>query len=215
MSSILLTPKGALHMDLSEPTRSLSPTLHLVVLAALARTERPLSGRAVARVLAGKASQRGVSDALNHLVLHGLVLREDHPPSASFRLNRDHVASGIADLLGDLREAVRRRCAAEIDSWDDQPEWAALFGSFVRGEGGPRSDIDLALVVDDALEMHRERWEAHIERLANRIQAWTGNRASIITFRRSEFLKPGEPLIDEITREGVTVAGRQPTRTEP
>jgi predicted nucleotidyltransferase len=202
-------------MDLSEPTRSLSPTLHLAVLAALARIERPLSGRAVARLLEGKASQRGVSDALNHLVLHGLVLREDHPPSASFRLNRDHIASGVANLLGDLRDTLRRRCAAEIQSWDDKPEWAALFGSFVRGEGGPRSDIDLALVVEDALEVHAEPWEAQIDHLANRIQAWTGNRASIITFRRSEFLESGEPLITEITREGVTVAGREPARTNP
>ena len=201
-------------MDISEPTRSLSPTLHLSVLAVLARTDRPLSGRAVARLLEGRASQRGVSDALNHLVLHGVVLREDHPPSASFRLNRDHIASGIADLLGDLREGLRRRCVAEIESWDDQPEWAALFGSFVRGEGGPHSDIDLALVVDNAVDVHGEPWEAHVDHLADRIHAWTGNRASIITFGRSEFQNPGDPLIEAITREGVTVTGRQPARSE-
>jgi len=202
-------------MDLSEPTRSVSPTLHLAVLAALARIERPLSGRGVARLLEGKASQRGVADALNHLALHGLVIREDHPPSASFRLNRDHIASGIADLLGGLRDSLRRRCADEIQSWDDKPEWAALFGSFVRGEGGPHSDIDLALVVADALEVHGEPWEAQIDQMANRIQAWTGNPASIVTFRRSEFLKRADPLITEISREGVTVSGRHPARTNP
>lgn len=200
-------------MDFSEPTRSLSPTLHLAVLAALARTERPLSGRAIARLLDGRASQRGVSDALNHLVIHGMVLREDHPPAAAFRLNRDHIACEVADLLGNLREEFRRRCVAEIGAWEDRPVWAVLFGSFVHGDGGPHSDIDLALVVDDAVDVHGEPWETRLDHLAGRIHAWTGNRASIVTFGSSEFQNRDDPLIEAITHDGVTVTGRHPARS--
>lgn len=200
-------------MDLSEPTRSLSPTLHLAVLATLARTHQPLSGRGLARLLEGRASQRGVADALTHLVAHGLVLREDHPPSASFLLNREHIAAGIAELLGELKDTLRQRCASEIASWAYRPVWAALFGSMVRGEGDASSDIDLVLVLADGSDVHAPHWMAQIDRLAERVQAWTGNDASIVTFTRAEFRASPEPMVSEITREGITLYGRRPGRS--
>jgi len=197
-------------MDLSDPTRSLSPTLHLVVLATLARTQAPVSGRGLARLLQGKASQRGVADALKHLVDHGLVIREDHPPSASFSLNRNHVAAGIAGLLGELKDALRQRCSAEVASWAQRPLWAALFGSIARGEGDASSDIDVALVVPDELDLNSPEWMDQLGQLAERVRSWTGNEASVVVFSRTEFLTSGESLVRAISREGVTVWGHRP-----
>lgn len=197
-------------MDLSDPTRSLSPTLHLVVLATLARTHAPVSGRGLAGLLQGKASQRGVADALKRLVDHGLVIRDDHPPSASFSLNRDHVAAGIAFLLGGLKEALHQRCAAEVASWAHRPLWAALFGSIARGEGAASSDIDVALVVPDELDLNSPEWTDQLGQLAERVRSWTGNEASVVVFCRTEFLTSGESLVRAISREGVTVWGHRP-----
>lgn len=197
-------------MDLSDPTRSLSPTLHLVVLATLARTHAPVSGRGLAGLLQGKASQRGVADALKRLVDHGLVIRDDHPPSASFSLNRDHVAAGIAFLLGGLKEALHQRCAAEVASWAHRPLWAALFGSIARGEGAASSDIDVALVVPDELDLNSPEWTDQLGQLAERVRSWTGNEASVVVFSRTEFLTSGESLVRAISREGVTVWGHRP-----
>jgi predicted nucleotidyltransferase len=199
-------------MDLAEPTRSLSPTLHLTVLAALARAHQPLSGRGVTRLLRGKASQRGVADALKYLVAEGLVLREDHPPSASFSLNREHVAAGAAEALGELKDTLRRRCAAEVAAWARRPVWAALFGSVVRGEGGAASDIDIALIAADEHHLDDPDWQAQVDGLARLIRLWTGNDASIITFTRAEFTASKEPVVAEIYRDGVTVFGRRPGR---
>ncbi|MFH1329222.1 MAG: nucleotidyltransferase domain-containing protein [Actinomycetota bacterium] len=197
-------------MNLSEPTRSLSPTLHLAVLATLARTHGPVSGRGLARLLEGKASQRGVADALKHLVFHGLVIRDDHPPSASFSLNRDHVAAGIAELLGGLKDTLHQRCSAEVASWAHRPLWAALFGSIARGEGDASSDVDLALVVPDELNLDGPEWVDQLGRLAERVRLWTGNGASVVVFTRAEFLTSGEPLVRQIRSEGVTVWGHRP-----
>jgi len=197
-------------VDLAEPARSLSPTLHLAVLAALARTHAPVSGRGLARLLEGKASQRGVADALKYLVAHGLVLREDHPPSASFALNRDHVAAGIAALLGGLKEALHQRCAAEVASWAHRPLWAALFGSIARGEGDASSDIDLVLVVPDRLDPNSAEWTDQLSRLTERVRSWTGNDASAIVFTRADFLTSDEPVVRQIRSEGITVWGRRP-----
>jgi len=197
-------------VDLSQPTRSLSPTLHLMVLAALARTDAPVSGRGLTRLLEGKASQRGVADALKYLVAHGLVARDDHPPSASFSLNREHVAAGIAELLGGLKEALRQRCAAEVASWAHRPLWAAMFGSIARGEGDASSDIDLALVVSDELDVDGPEWTDQLGRLAERIRSWTGNDAAVVVFTRTEFLTSEEPVVGAIRGEGITVWGHRP-----
>ena len=197
-------------MDLAEPARSLSPTLHLAVLAALARTHAPVSGRGLARLLEGKASQRGVADALKYLVAQGLVLRDDHPPSASFALNRDHVAAGIAALLGGLNEALHQRCAAEVASWAHRPLWAALFGSIARGEGDASSDIDLVLVVPDRLDSNSAEWTDQLSRLTERVRSWTGNDASAVVFTRTEFLTSDEPVVRQIRSEGITVWGHRP-----
>lgn len=199
-------------MNIAEPTRSLSPTLHLAVLAALARLDQPVSGRGLARRLQGRASQRGVSDALSYLVAQGLVVREDHPPSASFWLNRDHVAAGIAELLGGLKETLRQRSTSEIESWAVRPEWAALFGSLVRGEGDASSDIDMVLVVPDDCDPHSDDWTSQIDRLGERVRSWTGNPASIVTFELGEYLASNEPLAGEIAREAITLWGERPAR---
>ncbi len=203
-------------MDISEPTRSLGPNLHLAVVAALARTNQPMSGRGLARLLEGKASQRGVADALKHLVAQGVVTREDHPPSASFRLNRDHIAAGVAELLGELKDALRQRCSSEISSWEPRPAWAAFFGSVARGEGDEDSDIDIALVLrDDEVDPHSPDWASRVERLAERTQAWTGNTASVIIFGHDEWVSSTEPLVEEIVREGITIWGQRPSRRSP
>ena len=198
-------------MDTAEPTRSLGPMIHLPVLAALARIDRPMSGRGIARLLEGKASPRGVSDALNYLVAQGVVLREDHPPAALYRLNRDHVAWGIAEALAGLRETLLSRCTAEIASWVGKPLWVALFGSAARGEGGVDSDIDMLVVLADDEPMS-DAWQTRFDDLAHRIRSWTGNPASMITLSRHDFTASEEPYVREIARDAVTVWGRQPAR---
>jgi hypothetical protein len=199
-------------MDLSAPSRSLAPSVHLQVLAVLARTEHPLSGRAVGRLLAGKASSRGVAYALTYLVAQGVVRRDDFPPAALYRLNREHVAAAAAEALGDLWGVSRERCQAEIAGWALRPAWAALFGSAARGDGIGGTDVDVALVVPDDTDVEGEAWADQVGRLARGIRAWVGNPAAIITFAHSEFAVSREPVVAAIRREGLTLWGQRPAQ---
>jgi len=198
-------------MNLTHPTRSIAPTLHLKVLAALARLEQPVTGRGLTRLLAGGASQRGVSNALAHLVEQGVVIRENQPPAALYRLNRDHVAAPAVEVLAGLRDRLRERCAAEVGSWERRPKWAAFFGSVVRGEGDEASDIDIVLV-DDRVTANHAGWADDIDRLAERIHAWSGNHASIVAFTPEEWITSSEPVAAQIAAEAVTIWGRRPSR---
>jgi predicted nucleotidyltransferase len=183
-----------------------------MVLATLARIHEPVSGRAVGRLLAGRASDRGVAYALAYLVDQGIVRRDDHPPVALYRLNRDHVAAAAAVALGDIWEVLLDRCRREISGWAIRPVWAALFGSGARGEGASSSDLDLALVVPDEVEADGEAWREQVDTLRRRIRSWTGNPASIITFSNSEFALSDEPVVVAIRSEGLSLYGEPPAR---
>ena len=59
------------------------------------------------------------------------------------------------DREGVVEEA--RGIARRIRSDHPEGERAILFGSFARGRGGPRSDLDIVLIVTQTRIPHRER----------------------------------------------------------
>ncbi len=78
---------------------ALVPDLDASVLGVLLKTTKPLSGRQVARLANGP--QRSTLRALERMVLHGVVKREDAGTSTMYELNREHIAfKPIAALLG-------------------------------------------------------------------------------------------------------------------
>ena len=98
-------------MDLTRPMHSVIPSVQGDVLAVLARTQQPLTGRGVAELIDGRASVSGVKVALRALVVSGLVTAEPHPPAMLYRLNRQHLAANsieeLANLRGRLLSAMR------------------------------------------------------------------------------------------------------------
>lgn len=195
-------------MDLSSPISSVVPSLHGPVLAVLARAPRAMSGREVARNLHGRGSDRGVLYVLEHLVSHGVVHREDHPPAALFRLNRDHVAAGAITELADLKAVLMQRLRDAVASWEVPPLSVLLFGSAARGEGGPASDIDIVIVAPE--QRDDDTWGSQLADLSEKVLAWTGNPASIVEFRLED-LRPGgsgrSALVEEVLHEGVRIHG--------
>lgn len=116
-----------------------------------------------------------------------------------------------------------------------RPLYASVFGSAARGDGGPESDIDLLLVhpplpgerrptgvsrdvvqqLTDAVGEFAvtstdrdaaQLWEAQVDQLRGKVQAWTGNPLQVVDLSFYEWRKPrGElhSLIGEISRDGV------------
>src|SRR5438105_15708214 len=132
-------------MNLSDPTRAVTPTLDGTVLAVLAAAGQPLTVGQVAQQ-AARGSEIGIRRSLARLVEQGIVRATLMGRNQVHELNRDHVAADAAVTLAGLRTELWRRFREELAGWRPRPLYAAVFGSAARGDGNEASDVDLLLV---------------------------------------------------------------------
>lgn len=195
-------------MDLTQPIRSVIPSAQGHVLAILARTDRPLSGRGVAELTDGRLSAKGVNLALRALAAHGLVLVEDHPPAKLYTLNRRHLAAGAIVELAGLRTRLIASLRHGFTTWATPAAGAWLFGSAARGDGTADSDIDLLLVRKDDIDIEDAVWTAQVDELVDDVRAWTGNPCAVIEYSEGEFadLMAAEgQLVDELRSDALAL----------
>src|SRR5579875_817411 len=100
-------------MDVSDPTRAVTPTLDGPVLAVLAASGRPLTVGQVAQQ-AARGSEIGIRRSLARLVEQGIVRATLMGRNQVHELNRDHVAAEVAVLLSDLRNKLWDNFRAEF-----------------------------------------------------------------------------------------------------
>jgi predicted nucleotidyltransferase len=185
-------------VDVAVPLRSVVPTLDGPVVVVLAATTAPLSLAEVHR-RAGGGSKSGIRRVLLRLVAEGVV----HDVPGGYLLNRDHLAAPAVELLANLHGEFLARIRREVDGWTRPPDLVGLFGSAARRDGDASSDIDL-LVVGDAPDVD------DVDRLGQRIEAWTGNTAQIIALTPGDLRRlrrAGEPIVAVWDRELVVVVG--------
>jgi predicted nucleotidyltransferase len=202
-------------MDLANPMQSVIPSAHGAVLAVLARTDLPLSGRRIAELTQPRFSQRRVNDVLRHLADSGIALCEKRPPSNLYRLNHDHVAAEGSLLLARMSATLAARIRAELENWSIRPQAAWLFGSAARGEGTEQSDIDIFLVLpaSDLDTAAVDIWERQTEVLADKIMAWSGNRCEVVEMEAAELsaaVERDDLLVRDLRDQAVILAGRDP-----
>ncbi len=165
-------------MDLSRPYTVICPTLEGPVLDVLAHTTRPLTGREIAR-LASRGSERGVRLVLHRLTEQGLVTTQKAGSASLFVLNREHVAADVVEGLLRLRAELIERIRGEVEGWSSQPVHVSVFGSAARADGHVESDIDLLIVRPEDLGEDDPHWREQLHGLAERIERWSGNHASL------------------------------------
>jgi predicted nucleotidyltransferase len=202
-------------MDLANPMQSVIPSAHGAVLAVLARTDLPLSGRRIAELTQPRFSQRRVNDVLRHLADSGIALCEKRPPSNFYRLNHDHVAAEGILLLARMSATLAARIRAELENWSIRPQAAWLFCSAARGEGTEQSDIDIFLVLpaSDLDTAAVDIWERQTEVLADKIMAWSGNRCEVVEMEAAELsaaVERDDLLVRDLRDQAVILAGRDP-----
>lgn len=203
-------------MQFPEPVSSVVPGLHGRVLGVLARTDKPLTGRAVTSLLRAPASPSGVQKVLDDLVRNGVVLSEPAGRAKLYTLNREHVAYSAIDTLARLRELLLERLKVEAQSWEVPAKAVWLFGSTARGQGGADSDLDLLVVRPDEVDESDPRWLRQVEALTERATLWSGNSCQVVEYSEqevSDLIDRGERLVGELRRDAVAVAGSSPQRT--
>ena len=195
-------------MDVSNPLRSIAPTVDADVLRVLVRSHAPLTGMKVAE-LAGR-SYAQVRSVLRRMVGDGLVDVEQHGQAYSYRWNRDHLIADAVEAIARAAEGVENRLADEAAGWDPAPHAVVVFGSFARRDGGSESDLDLLLVRTDEVAEDDERWSRQRHELAHDVERWTGNRAQILDLSATELIaavERNEDLMRSLRRDGRVLHG--------
>jgi predicted nucleotidyltransferase len=200
-------------MQFSEPLSAVFPGLHGRVLSVLARTEQPLTGRAVAGLLITPGSTSGVQKVLDDLVRNGVVRVEPAGRAKLYTLNREHIAAPAIEELASLRDRFISLLRSEAQTWELPAAAVWLFGSASRGQAEPDSDIDILVVRPDEISDSDPRWLAQLETLAEDASRWSGNACEIVEYSSTELkrlVRRGERLVTELRRDAVPVAGSTP-----
>ncbi|MEU7786111.1 nucleotidyltransferase domain-containing protein [Amycolatopsis sp. NPDC049159] len=194
-------------MDFERPLETVTPTLDGDVLAVLAGVESAFTTGRLHRLL-GRYSEEGIRKVLQRLVRQGVVNADRVGNAFAYELNREHLAAEHVIGLANLRGQLLQRLESALELWKIQPKYGAVFGSVARGSMTAESDIDLVLVRLDGAD--EDRWALQVDGLAADVSRWTGNDARILEFTVAEVVSRGrdEPVLNDILREGLTVAGR-------
>jgi predicted nucleotidyltransferase len=189
-------------VDLSEPIAAIVPTLDGPALRVLAATSASASARELHR-RAGVGSEDGLRRSLNRLTHQGVVTAERVGQSVQYLLNREHVAFPAVELLVGMRRELLARIAEHTRSWEPAPRFVGVYGSAARGDGDAESDIDL-LVIAEAVD------DDAVASLADRVVAWSGNRASITVLTPTELAEAHtarEPIVEQWRHDLVPLVG--------
>jgi len=195
-------------VDFTRSIEAVVPGVQGRILGVLAETTAELNLRTVARLADVSAAQ--ASRVLPELVELGLVERREAPPSALFRLVREHVAASCVLALADVREQLVVEMGHIADTLPVVPVSVIIFGSFARGEADRFSDIDTVLVRPADLEESDEDWAASVDRWRELVGRASGNRVEVLEVPEHVIerrLRSGRGVWREIRQDGIVVAG--------
>ncbi|MGB0436764.1 MAG: nucleotidyltransferase domain-containing protein [Mycobacterium sp.] len=201
-------------MQLNRPFATVTPTLDGDVLAVLAASEVTFTITQIQRMLT-TASGEGIRKVLTRLTAQGVVLHDQVGRTNTYRLNTEHLAAEPILALSRLTATFLDRLQTHLERWGEALKYAAVFGSAATGRMTLDSDIDLFLVRacdpgHDGRQEDSAVWEHQVTELARSITAWTGNDGRVIEYTEDELrtaAAAGEPLLREVARQGLTVAG--------
>jgi predicted nucleotidyltransferase len=185
------------------------PAVDSAVLAVLAGSSKPRTGREIARL--ARRSQPAVQKVLDRLVGQGVVHTTAAGRSRIYTLNRDHLAARAIEDLANLRPELFARLRSQIASWKVAPAHASVFGSTARADGSAESDVDIFLVRPEGLDEDDPTWRRQLDDLSEQVLSWTGNHAGIAEVGEPDLvmLKRDEPaVVAEVKSDAVELSGK-------
>lgn len=197
-------------MDVSNPMADVVPSAHGPVLAVLASTTTPLTGRAIAELTQPRVSQPRVASILNELVEAGIVNRTPAGSASLLSLNRDHLASGPVEALASLRAQLWERIVEHASGWAHVPDGVVVYGSAARGDGDSTSDIDLLVIRPSTVDGDDEDWHRDLTEFSAQVTRWTGNPCEVLdrsVDQLQSMATADERLLADIRRDGRALVG--------
>ncbi len=181
----------------------------LRLLRYLSAHDGPFTGRQLARAV--RLDPKSASVALRHLVDSGVVQRQRAGRAYLYSLDRESYLAHEILLPAFMKERNwQKTLGSEIKTLIGAGvESILLYGSWARGQAGPRSDIDLLVVtngrrskaaIEDRLSTHRTHFMARFRHVP-----------SFLILSRQEFrtrLRRGDPLAREIVEQGQVLTGK-------
>ena len=195
-------------MDFTRPVEAVIPGVQGRILGVLVETTAQLNLRTVARLAGVSAAQ--ASRVLPNLVDLGLVERREVPPSALFRLVREHVATGFILALADVQGRLLAEMGRLAGSLAVSPVSAIVFGSLARGEADRTSDIDVVFVRPTGIDEDDQKWSDSVQRWRECVAVASGNRVEILEVAldvAERRIRSRRRVWSDIRRDGIVVAG--------
>ena len=201
-------------MELNRPFATVTPTLDGDVLAVLATSDMTFTITQIQRILT-TASGEGIRKVLTRLTAQGVVLHDQVGRTNTYQLNTEHLAAEPIIALSRITATFLNRLERHLEGWGDALKYAAVFGSAATGRMTLDSDIDLLLVRASDPEDRNDNadpdtWDHRVTELGRLVTAWTGNDGRVVEYTEDEIraaASAGEPLLNDVAREGLTVAG--------
>ena len=189
-------------MLFGKPFGGVIPGARGAVLAALLRTDAPLTGRQLHALLSDDYSLWTVQESLKTLTQLGVVNTQTIGRAGVHTINEHHVSvaplRALLDPITALTDTVRKAVGDDVKT-------VILFGSIARGESHIKSDIDLAVIA-------RNGWDRRTD-LEDTVRTRLGNDCDVLVFTLEEFIHPpgsDEPVVREILSEGIALIGSIP-----
>lgn len=173
-------------MNVSSPILDVIPGHRGAILAALTSLT---TGKVTGRQLAAYTDVPVTTThrILTELVTAGIVHAEDVGSSTLYQLNRRHLAAAAIIELAGIRTKLAKQIQDELQRFKLPPIGGWLFGSTARGDGTRSSDIDIALVARDGVDVNDEPWATDVALLSVNVAWMTGNVPHIDSYTPSEF----------------------------
>ena len=193
-------------VDLSAPGDDLLGPNEAAALRVLARQGRAVTGRDVAR-LAG-TSPSSARRALLRLQRIGLVAAQESSHARLYELQRGHVLWEPVQWILTAPSRVLSAIADVVTGRLGDRATVAVFGSVARGESTADSDVDVALVLHEAVSTGER--DAVVDELVDLVQTRSGNTAQVFCIDRAELadmVRSEDPLVRSWLADARTLAG--------
>lgn len=183
------------------------------LLKALYKARMPLSGRHLSKIC--KLNHRTCQLSLKSLEKEGVIKSRSAGKSLLFEINKNNffVREALSKLF-DAEDSLLENALNKILKGKKKKllfESLILFGSVVRGEETPDSDIDLAVILKN--KSGRQKAINFFEDINHSFMDIFGNILSPYFITKKDFIrkfKKGLPLIQDIIGAGKVIFGKTP-----